>query len=398
MRAFKDRNRYRYSLFWSKFGSVTPRLLALAHEKSLLLLGPRGTGKSTWVREVVRPDVLVDLLSGDRYARLLARPSDLEALLVPGVRTVAIDEVQRVPELLHEVHRLIEARGVRFVLTGSSARKLRRGGVNLLAGRALTARMHPLTAAELGPAFDLDRALRFGQLPAILTEPDPAHFLASYVQTYLREEVQQEGLTRNVAGFARFLEAASFSHASLLNMTAIAREASVDRKTVEAWFTVLEDLLLAHRLEPFTRRAKRASVQHPKFYFFDAGVFRALRPKGPLDRPEEIAGAALEGLVHQELRAVNDALGLGYSLHFWRTPSGSEVDFVLYGERGLWAIEVKHAREVRPADLRSLRAFGDDYPEARRIVVTLGHEREAHGTIEVWPAAMFLRALPELLA
>ncbi len=376
---------------------MTPRLLRIPADKSVLLLGPRGTGKSTWVREAVRPEVFVDLLEGDRYHRLLARPHELEALLAPGVRTVAIDEVQRVPELLHEVHRLIEARGVRFVLTGSSARKLRRGGVNLLAGRALTARMHPFTAAELGDRFDLDRALRFGQLPALLTEPDPRRFLASYVQTYLREEVQQEGLTRNMEGFARFLESASFSHASLLNVTAVAREASVERKTVESWFTVLEDLLLAHRLAPFTRRAKRATVQHAKLFLFDAGVYRALRPRGPLDRPEEIDGAALEGLVHQELRAVNDTLDLGYALHFWRTQGGSEVDFVLYGERGLWAFEVKNAAQVRPADLRGMRAFLDDYPEARGIVLTRGREREQHGDIEVWPVDLFLRELPSII-
>jgi len=257
--------------------------------------------------------------------------------------------------------------------------------------------MHPFTAAELGDRFDLDRALRFGQLPALLTEPDPRRFLASYVQTYLREEVQQEGLTRNMEGFARFLESASFSHASLLNVTAVAREASVERKTVESWFTVLEDLLLAHRLAPFTRRAKRATVQHAKLFLFDAGVYRALRPRGPLDRPEEIDGAALEGLVHQELRAVNDALDLGYALHFWRTQGGSEVDFVLYGERGLWAFEVKNAAQVRPADLRGTRAFLDDYPEARGMVLTRGREREQHGDIEVWPVDLFLRELPSII-
>ena len=194
-----------------------------------------------------------------------------------------VDEVQRVPDILNEVHRLIESRGLRFVLTGSSARKLRRRGVNLLAGRALTRRMHPLTARELGRDFDLGRALRFGCLPFACTASDPQEYLASYVSTYLREEVQQEGLARNLAAFSRFLEAASFSQGSVLNMAAVARDCSVRAKVVEDYFAILENLLIAVRLPVFTRRAKRRLVAHPKFYFFDAGVFRAIRPRGPLE-------------------------------------------------------------------------------------------------------------------
>ena len=302
------------------------------------------------------------------------------------------------PALLHEVHRLIEDRGLVFALTGSSARTLRRSGVNLLAGRALTCRMHPLTCAELGADFDLSFALRYGQLPALRNEPDPDRFLASYVQTYLREEVMHEGLVRNLAAFTRFLQAASFSHAAQLSVADVARECSVDRRTVSAWFDVLEDLLLGVRVPVFRRRARRAVVAHPKFYLFDAGIFRALRPRGPLDRPEEIAGAAMEGLVWQELRAVNDLHNLGYEIFFWRTRGGSEVDFVLYGERGIVAIEVKHAARIRERDLRGLRTFGDEYPGARLVLVNLADASEQRGDVSVWPGHRFWPELPTLLA
>lgn len=372
------------------------RILKAPHGKSFFLFGPRGTGKSTWIREQFRPALVLDLLEAATWQRLLARPGDLELLVAaanPG--PIVLDEVQRAPEVLNEVHRLIEDRGTVFALTGSSARKLRRSGINLLAGRALTLRMHPLTAEEQGPAFDLQQSLVRGHLPAVFSEPEPEKYLQSYVQTYLREEVLQEGLTRNLSAFTRFLEAISFSHAAPLNLAEVARECAVDRKTVEGFVTVIEDLLLAVRVPPFTRRARRRLTQHPKFFFFDVGVFRALRPRGPLDRKEEIAGAALEGLVFQELRAANDLHDLGYTLQFWRAASGAEVDFVLYGERGLHAIEVKHAAKVRPADLAGLGAFCQDYPEARAWLLYMGERREQHGAVTVVPVA---EALPRLAA
>lgn len=375
------------------------RTLTVQPEKSFFLFGPRGTGKSTWIRSQLKPALLLDLLEAETWQRLLAHPGDLEKLvLAAGPGPIVIDEVQRAPDLLNEVHRLIEKRGAVFALTGSSARKLRRGGVNLLAGRALTYRMHPLTAEELGDRFNLQISMQFGHLPAIGSEPDPQRFLQSYVQTYLREEVLQEGLTRNMAAFSRFLEAVSFSHAAQLNLTDVARECAVDRKTVEGFVGVLEDLLLAVRLPPFTKRAARRLVQHPKLYLFDVGVFRTLRPKGPLDRPAEIAGAALEGLVWQELRAINDLHNLGYSLHFWRTAAGKEVDFVLYGERGLHAIEVKHADRIRPADLAGLGAFCADYPEAKATLLYMGERAEQHGSVAVLPVAAALPRLADLLA
>jgi predicted AAA+ superfamily ATPase len=373
------------------------RILNPPAGKSFFLFGPRGTGKSTWIREQFQPALVLDLLEAGTWQRLLARPGDLEQLVAaapPG--PIVIDEVQRAPDVLNEVHRLIEGRGTVFALTGSSARKLRRSGVNLLAGRALTLRMHPLTAEEQGPAFDLQNSLTRGHLPAVFSEPAPEKYLQSYVQTYLREEVMQEGLTRNLSAFTRFLEAISFSHAAPLNLAEVARECAVDRKTVEGFVSVLEDLLLAVRVPSFTRRARRRLTQHPKFFFFDVGVFRALRPRGPLDRQEEIAGAALEGLVFQELRAANDLHDLGYALQFWRTASGAEVDFVLYGERGLHAIEVKHSAKVRPADLAGLQAFRQDYPEARAWLLYMGDKHEQHGDVTVLPVAEALPRLAEL--
>ena len=206
-----------------------------------------------------------------------------------------------------------------------------------------------------------------------------------------------EGITRNLAGFARFLEAASFSQAQPLNISAVARDCSVERKVVEGWFTVLEDLLLAVRLPVFTRRARRDLAVHPKFFLFDAGVFRTIRPKGPLDAPEEIDGPALETVVLQELRAQNEHRRLGYSLHWWRTRTGAEVDFVLYGERGLRAFEVKRSQRVRDEDLAGLRAFLAEYPMAKACLLHGGSRRTREHGIDLWPVEVALRELPELL-
>lgn len=363
-------------------------------DASCLLLGPRGTGKSTWIGQVHPEALVLDLLEYATYTELVTHPDRLEQIVAGAdASTVVIDEVQRAPALLDEVHRLVERRGTRFVLTGSSARKLRRGGANLLAGRARTLAMHPLTAVELGAAFDLARSVRLGHLPTAQTADDPGRYLAGYVGTYLREEVMAEALTRNLDAFTRFLTAASFSQASVLSVATVARESGINRKTVEGYFDLLDDLLIAFRLPVFQRRSKRALTAHPKFYFFDAGVYRAVRPKGPLDPVEEIDGAAIETLVAQDLRAVNDGLNLGYDVSFWRTRTGLEVDFVLYGERGLVAIEVKRSSQYRPADLAGLRAFGEDYPMSRRFLFYGGDRAYDVDGIRVLPLA---RALPDL--
>ena len=362
-------------------------------DQSCFLLGPRGTGKSTWLRDRLPDALYLDLLDPALHRSLDARPERFLELLAgsPGRDTVVIDEIQRVPELLTVIHAVLEGPSPpRFVLTGSSARKLRRGGVDLLGGRAVHRTMHPFMAAEL-PAFDIDRTLRIGLLPLVVAAPDPADVLDAYASLYLDQEVRAEGLTRNISGFTRFLEAVSFSHGAQLNVAAVARECEVERKVVAGYVGILEDLLLAFRLPVFRRRAKRATVVHEKIYLFDAGVFRSLRPKGPLDRPEEMDGQALEGLVAQHLRAWAAYSRHDANLFFWRTRAGAEVDFVVYGESGLQAFEVKNARKVHSADLRSLRTFRDDYPEAETAVLYRGSQRMRIDDIWCLPVQDFLR-------
>lgn len=364
-------------------------------KQSFFLFGPRGTGKSTWLRQTLPDALVVDLLQPDVARELTARPERLRDLVrgSPRRSTVVIDEVQRVPELLQVVHAIIESTDRRrFVLTGSSARKLRRGGVNLLAGRAVVRTLHPFMAAELG-RFDLEAALTRGLLPLVVAADQPDDVLRAYASLYLDEEVRLEGWARNAGAFARFLEAITFSHGAVLNAANVARECEVERKTVVAYIEVLEDLLLSFRLPPFTRRAKRDTTTHPKFFLFDAGVFRSLRPRGPLDRPHEIDGAALEGLVAQHLRAwlayrLDDA-----KLFFWRTRSGVEVDFVIHGATGFWALEVKNTARVRPEDLRGLDAFGTDYPQAELVLLYRGTRRERRGRVWILPVGEFLKAL-----
>jgi uncharacterized protein len=373
---------------------VIARTRGLPAKASFFLFGPRGTGKSTWVRALLPRALHIDLLRESSYVELLGHGDRLEALAdAHGHDVVVLDEVQKLPALLDEAHRLIEHRGFRFVLTGSSARKLKRSGANLLAGRARTLTMHPFTASELGERFNLARAIRFGMLPAVWVSDDPAEYLEAYVGTYLREEVQQEALVRNVAGFRRFLEAASFSQGAVLNMQSVATECGVGRKTVENHFDLLEDLLLAVRLPMFRRRAQRKISAHPKFYFFDAGVYQAIRPRGPLDSGEEVDGAAIETLVLESLRAENANLDLGYEIFAWRTASGAEVDFVLYGDRGFHAFEVKRSSRFRESDLDGLRLFLEDYPEAHGHLFYGGTQRYRFGAIDVVPLGEGLRSL-----
>lgn len=374
------------------------RLLEPLPKQSFFLFGPRGVGKTAWLHQQFPDALFFDLLDHHVYTQLMAFPERLGDQIPQGYKGwVLVDEVQRVPELLNEVHRLIEARRLRFVLTGSSARKLRRRGVNLMAGRAVTRHMHPLTALELGRDFDLKRALRYGCLPLACTTDNPQDYLKSYAATYLREEVQQEGFARNIGAFSRFLEAASFSQGSILNMAAVARDCSVSTKVVEDYFGILEDLLIAVRVPIFTKRAKRRLIAHPKFYYFDAGVFQAIRPRGPLDAPEQIHGAALETLFLEQVRAINDYRNLGYRLYYWRTSAGDEVDFVLYGERGLRVFELKMTQKVRPDDLRSLLRFREDYPEAKTYLLYLGQRRWHDRGLEIVPFLECVARLDEWL-
>lgn len=374
------------------------RRLFTAPRGSFFLFGPRGTGKSTWLRQHFPEAVYVDLLDPEAYRLYAARPERLRELAEgnPQAHTLVVDEVQKVPALLDVVHQLVEAKGrppLQFVLTGSSARKLKRSGVDLMAGRLVLKTLHPFMAAELGSRFSMTEALELGMLPLVLASPDPRETLRSYVSLYLREEVQAEGLVRNVGSFSRFLEAISLSHGSLLSIAEVARQCEVGRKTVEAYVEILEDLLLGFRVQPFTKRARRQLVAHPKFFYVDAGVFRSVRPRGPLDAPEEIGGAALEGLVAQHLRAWIAYGGGDHQLCFWRTKAGLEVDFVVYGPDTLAAVEVKSARSVHPKDTRPLAAFLEDYPKARACLLYGGRERLKIDGILCLPCEEFLRHL-----
>jgi predicted AAA+ superfamily ATPase len=375
------------------------RMISPPEAKSFFLFGPRGTGKTTWVKSAFPKAAYIDLLEAELFNDLTANPQRLSNFIPLGFKDwVIIDEVQRIPELLHEVHRLIETKKYRFILTGSSPRKLKRKGPNLLAGRALTLSMHPFSVAELGNDFQLDHSLRYGQLPSVYTEADPKKYLEAYVRTYLEEEIRQEGLTRNLSAFARFLEAASFSQGSVLSISSVARECHVERKVVESYFSILEDLMIGYRIPIFSKKAKRRLIVHPKFYFFDVGVYRTLRPMGPLDTPEEVDGIALETLFLQELIALNSALDLGYKILYWRTSNGKEVDFVLYGPKGLLSFEIKRTSRITSAMLGGLKSFLADYPMAKAYFVYGGNRRMYEGKIEVVPVLEILKNLKTLLA
>jgi predicted AAA+ superfamily ATPase len=374
----------------------------LPNNLSFFLFGPRGTGKSSIIKKQFTDSDYIDLLDSGVYLDLLARPDRLKNYINSPEKPIIIDEIQRIPELLNEVHRLIENNNYNFILTGSSPRKLKKSEANLLAGRALKYNLFPLTAVELGEDFKLEMALEFGMLPSLYdpekSELDPNKYLESYVEVYLREEVMQEGLVRDLQDFTRFLEVASFSQGQQLNLSELARESAVSRKLADSYFSILKDLLLAYELPVFTKKAKRKLVSQTKFYYFDCGVYNTLRPRGVLDRGLGDVGVMIESLVMQELVATNSYYEMGFDLYYWRTRSGVEVDFVLYGDKGFVAIEVKSKKQIFEKDLRNLKEFAEDYPQARLIVVYQGEKKLKFGNIDVLPMDHFLTNLPELLS
>jgi uncharacterized protein len=310
---------------------------------------------------------------------------------LPEGSTLILDEIQRVPRLLPEIHALIEEKkGIQYIMTGSSSRKLRRSVSDLLGGRTLLRQMGPFLACELKGKFSLVKALQTGLIPLIWESTNAEQRLLDYLHLYLREEVQAEGLVRQIGDFSRFLEVASFSHGSIWTTTDISRQASIKRGTVDNYLQILEDLLLAFTLPVFARRAKRKLIAHRKFYFFDVGVYRILRPQGILDSYQEIEGLTLEGLVAQHLRSWVLAQSQPHSLSFWRTQTKLEVDFIVYGPKGFWAIEVKRSANLGPDDARSLTAFKEEYPEAMCLFVTPGKTKESYRGFPVIPIEEFL--------
>ncbi len=365
-------------------------------EGSYFLLGPRGTGKSTWLLHQYPKALRIDLLLGEEERRYSAYPERIRdvAAALPRGSTLILDEIQRVPKLLPEIHALIEEkRGIQYIMTGSSSRKLRRSVSDLLGGRALLRRMGPFMASELKEEFSLEKALKIGLIPLIWESTDAADRLRDYLHLYLKEEVQAEGLVRQFGDFSRFLEVASFSHGSIWTSMDISRESSVKRATVDNYLRILEDLLLAFTLPVFTRRAKRKLIAHSKFYFFDAGIYRILRPQGILDSSSEIEGLALEGLVAQHLQNWVLAQNQPHSLSFWRTQTKLEVDFIIYGPKGFWAIEVKRSPNLGPDDVRPLLAFKEEYPEATCLFVAPGKRKEVIRGFPIIPMEEFLLKL-----
>lgn len=357
--------------------------------KSCFLFGPRQCGK-TWLVKRGLPDAHVfDLLRAETFVRLLRNPGYIAETCTDGA-PVVIDEIQKAPELLDEVHRLIEERGLRFLLTGSSARKLRRGGRNLLGGRARQLRLHPFSAAELGEHFSLDRALNDGLLPGLYFSEEAEEDLRDYVGVYLQEEIASEGAARNLPAFGRFLEIAALCNGQQINCAKIARDAQVARSTVQEYFGILEDTLLAERIRVWRKSRKRKAAATDKFYLFDTGVARVLQGRGRLAAGTPEYGAAFEAWVYHELRSWLDAARSPEPLSYWRTEDGIEVDF-LVGDRT--AIEAKARRAVDSRDLRGLRELGAEGVFPRRIVASLEPRRRIVDGIEILPWAEFVERL-----
>jgi predicted AAA+ superfamily ATPase len=365
---------------------------------TFFLFGPRGTGKSTWLRQHFSDATWFDLLRLPLLLELTQRPATFRARVeaLPRGSWVVVDEVQRLPALLDDVHALIAEHGKRhrFAMSGSSARKLRRLQANLLAGRAVTRRFFPLTAAEMEFEVDVDELLRTGALPGIRSEPERAvDLLEAYVSTYLREEIQQEALVKDLGTFSRFLEVAALCNAQVVNVAGVARDAGAARPTVTRYFDVLIETLIATWLPAWRPRARIKEVQHPKFFLFDSGVVRGLggRLRDPLEAAER--GPLLETWVLHELRAAMDVQALGGSLSYWRTPSGSEIDFVWERGRRRVGIEVKAAttwRRERAAPLAALREEGE---LSAAFGVYTGPHRLVERGVTVLPALEFAREL-----
>lgn len=368
-----------------------PRFLnlkSLLKEKSHFLFGPRQTGKTSLVTTTLANVRLYDLLDTSVYLDLSQNPNRLEQELTERDELVVIDEIQRLPELLHEVQRLIEKRKLRFLLTGSSARKLRRGGVNLLGGRARTKYLHPLVRRELGRDFDLRRALSTGLIPSIYLSENPDADLESYTGTYLQQEIIAEGATRNIPAFSRFLRVAAFCNATVVNYTNVANDSQVPRTTVYEYFDILKDTLIVHEIPAWKRSTKRKPLVSSKFYFFDVGVVASLQQRRFAPGSTEY-GEAFETYLAHELRAFSDYLS-GEPLSFWRSASGYEVDFIVGDQT---AVEVKAKPTVSSQDVKALVALAEEKKLKNYLCVCFESRPRTVGKIQILPYEHFLDAL-----
>jgi predicted AAA+ superfamily ATPase len=363
-------------------------LAGLLAKKSHFLFGPRQTGKTFLVRQALPGARVYDLLDSSVYLALSQHPARIAEEVGPHDPLVVIDEIQRIPDLLHEVQRLIEHRRLRFLLTGSSARKLRRGGVNLLGGRARTRRLHPLSWRELGPHFDLARAAACGLLPSIYFSDDPGRDLQAYAGDYLQQEIVAESAARNVPAFSRFLRVAALCNASIVNFSKVANDAQVKRTTVYEYFAILADTLVLHELPAWRLSRKRKPLASSKYYFFDVGVAGALQGR-PFRVGTPEFGQAFETWLFHELLCHRDYVS-GDPLHFWRTTSGFEVDFII-GDHT--AVEAKATEHVAPDDLRGLRAMAEEKALRRYLCVSLERRRREVDGVVILPYGEFLERL-----
>ena len=353
------------------FGAMFKREINPAKTKSFFLFGPRQTGKSTFVKSLLTPrDLYIDLLPRRAFLNYAKAPGKVREEILAHLEQYSdplciIDEIQKIPSLLDEVHELIESKGIRFILTGSSSRKLRRGGANLLAGRAYTYRLFPLTFSEMGDRFSLDKALKIGTLPVLWESrnEDPFEFLRSYTETYLKEEVAAEGLVRDIGPFAQFLDIAAANDGETVNFNNIARECSVSSKTVRQYYQILEDTFLAIKLPAWTRSERRRLVSHPRYYFFDPGVTNALSHTLGYSVNSRILGRRFEQFVICQITAFIHYKRLDVQLYYWRTNHGAEVDvLVCTGNRIKCALEIKSSQNIAMETLSGLRSFMADNP------------------------------------
>ncbi len=364
-------------------------LASLLKKKSLFLFGPRGTGKSSLVRETLGHARCFDLLDDDLFLTLSQRPRALGEMLAPRDTLVVIDEIQRIPALRNEVHRLMEGSRVRFLLTGSSARRLRRGGVNLLGGRAWEAHLHPFVSNEI-PDFELLRYLNRGGIPAVYLGKDPTENLKSYVALYLREEVKAESFVRNLGAFSRFLDVLALVNGEELHLQNLANDAGVPVRTLEGYLQVIEDTLLGFQVLPYLASKRRKAITRSKFYLFDIGVVNTLARRGEIRAKSELFGRAFEHFLMLELRAYLSYARRDEPLQYWRSTSGFEVDAVV-GDT--FALEIKASERVSERDLRGLRALREEKRVKNFGVISTSREQRRIDGITIWPWQRFLQAL-----
>jgi uncharacterized protein len=362
-------------------------------KRSLFLFGPRQTGKTYLLRHLFPDAPFYNLLLADLFSRLSRRPSLIREELCAKKKAIhgpiIIDEVQKLPLLLDEVHNLIEEHGFHFILTGSSARKMKRGGANLLGGRAWTRHLFPLVFSEIED-YDLMRAINYGTLPSIYQSECPEEDLASYCGSYLSEEIQAEGAVRRIDNFSRFLQTAALVNAELLNFESVARDAQVPARTVREYFSILEDTLIGMLVQPYGRTVHRKAVSTAKFYFFDIGVCNHLAGRRSIEAHTELFGKSFEHLIFTELRAYLDYANDRRPLTFWRDYLGNEVDFIIGDEI---AIEVKSVRMASEKHLKTLRSFAEVIRPKHSIVISMDEAPRRIGKIEVLPWREFLMRL-----